>query len=340
MITFFTDPHLGRSAKAHTTPVSRTKLDLTLYCQANYSCRENTVCLGDLFHRSHNDENVIKRGAEIVERCDYVLAGNHDLPNRVGGNSSLELIASIGNLDQKIISAPISESRVFNTEIDGASLTLIPHHTSQELFDNALEQADGGDILCLHCNVNNGFVVENNAALNITTEQLEKLLDVYKYILIGHEHNYKEMFDGRVKILGNTHPTSFSDVSNKYIHHYDPKSDTWEQEEIWSADVSSIKIDFKSLYTTDLTDFSFIEIVGTLESLEHTKEVTEAIRRLWANSPELLMLRNNTELKALETTKIVTSDFDIENLVTVIDVMVKDSPLENVWNKYKEAHDA
>ena len=94
--TLFTDPHLGTRRAAHTTRDSSKKLTLALFKQAwdIIEDAENPVCLGDLFDRSQNSEDVLVQGYEIASNCRWVLAGNHDESDRADTVTSLRALSS------------------------------------------------------------------------------------------------------------------------------------------------------------------------------------------------------------------------------------------------------
>ena len=146
--TIFTDPHIGTSRSSHTTRESskRLKSQLTKAAQDIVSRGGNMICVGDLFDKAFNSEEVLLDGLDIASRCNYVLAGNHDLSNREGQITSIDFLSTL--CESVIKCGKLSEPFFYPTD---DKLMFVPHHASQEVFENALklayEHADDGDYL-------------------------------------------------------------------------------------------------------------------------------------------------------------------------------------------------
>lgn len=353
MITFFTDPHLGRNAASHTTPDSRKKLDDALYSRAIYASTlygDPTVCVGDLFHKAHNPESIIVQGINVASGCDLIIAGNHDLPNRADAVPSLGVLAHALNADRNmVVCTDVGETMIYACNIDGIAVTSIPHHSSQDLFEQAIDDACsfGGEIVCLHANFESPYTDGVNTSLNLTTELAAKLLTEFKYIVMGHEHNHRWEMDGRLLILGNTHPTSFSDISHKYAWRYDTENSQFYKSHLWNMDYFYTKIE-----VTDLLDglsevdippmIEFIEVVGKVHSTQESHTLAQRMNELWKmHGHSLYMLRNNTEVVSMATEDSETPDLsgvlNTESLKNHLAGTVKGTPLEKPFKKYAEA---
>jgi DNA repair exonuclease SbcCD nuclease subunit len=242
MINFSTDYHLGQVLNTHTTPDSRKKLKQALFNQAwsvTDTHGEPHYCLGDVVHTYRNDEGTIQQVMSILGRLSNCIFGNHDVTNRTDSLGTLELLEPMYDL----VEAKMGKCIPVICNEGGAVLTLVPHTNSQELFEKALNKLatkshKKPELLLLHCNYESPWD-NNETTLNLTEEMATKLLKRFDYILIGHEHNYREALDGRVVLLGNVHPTNFGDISDKYRWTYSDgalqKHKVWEKEKYFQS---------------------------------------------------------------------------------------------------------
>ena len=327
MLSFFTDPHLAVGARTNTSSKSSQALDFKLN-QVAFECAtrcNNTIMAGDLFHRSHNREGVIAAGIAIANLCDLVVGGNHDSTSRADDKSSMDILAEVC---ESVLTTQTGQVGI-HAELEfesGEVVTVIPHHSSQDLFDQAVVQACKfkGDIVILHCSYNNPFVDDIDTALNLTPEQAVELLKHYSYIVIGHEHNTRKELEGRLIALGNTHPTSFSDISNKYFWTF-TKEGGFERERIWDKSVGYISLDAADIYNLPEEEFniedgatspSFVDIVGDLDA-EFMPELSHKIGLIWSKwSP--YMVRNQVNAVVESTESLMEEGYKIEDFSTKI----------------------
>lgn len=337
MLNLFTDPHIGLGARTNTSASSTKALDQSLYTKAACIVNkyDNLICAGDLFHRSHNREGVIAQGAKIANECDLMLGGNHDNTNRSDDISSLDVVTKICDsvLTTYVGSVQIHPELEFDS---GEVVTMIPHHSSQELFDQAIVRACEykGDLVILHCNFNNPFVEEVDTALNLTIAQAEKLLKHYSYIVIGHEHMTRWEMNGRLLALGNTHPTGFSDISNKYVWHFDKtKENPWSRTKIWDKSELYIALDAADIFDLPESEFEvaegveppqFVDIQGDLDA-ENMPELAHRIGLIWDKwSP--FMVRNQVNAVTETTESLMEEGYKIEDFSSKIKDGLADSP--------------
>ena len=213
-ILFYSDPHFGLNRRENVTEASlRAREQYALgYLRELTQGYDQVICLGDLFDKASNKEEVILRAASAVEFTDFILAGNHDLINREGAVSSLHLLKEIWN--DKIVLDP----RHVHAKVH---LHFLPHQKTQTDFENALEMAlndvdlEGKHFLLLHCNFDSTFA-DKEHELNLTGGMAEKLLTKFDTILIGHEHAAQDLLGGRVRIVSSLFPTSFGDANAKH----------------------------------------------------------------------------------------------------------------------------
>lgn len=276
----FSDPHLGLVRQSHTTPASRVALSQIIFSQVLGLLAQPgpRFCLGDLFDRFSNPESVILQGLQVANDA-FVLAGNHDSSNRENVLSSLAFLQSFqpGNI--------ITQPKMLLEEF-----YCIPHVLTQTEFEHLLDTAPAAPVLCLHCNYASPFA-QNESTLNLTREKAEKLLARFNYILIGHEHNERSDFDGRVQMLGCTFPTSFSDTkTDKY--QWDYTAGKLTRHVIWSQS-RYVNLPWQSLLdgAPVQADAQFLEVTGTAP-LNALPDIAKKVSETWQRVPGLLMLRN------------------------------------------------
>lgn len=329
MINFFTDPHLGLSARTNTSASSSKALDakLTKVALSVAHTYDNLVCVGDLFHRSHNKESVILEAVEVAANCDIVVGGNHDMINRTDDVPSLELVTKVCD---SVLKCKTGEVQVYSgLEFEtGEVLCVIPHHATQELFDQAVDLAcqSSGDIVVLHCNYNNPFVQDIDTALNLSPLQAEKLLKSFSYIVLGHEHMHRWEMDGRLLVLGNTHPTGFGDISDKFVWHFDKKkANPWSQTKIWDKFTGELTLAANEIYDLPESEFlldgeavapQFVSIVGDLPA-EDIPELASRIGLIWKHWKPF-MVRNVVNSIVEETTSLMEEGYRIEDFSSKI----------------------
>ena len=198
----------------------------------------------------------------------------------------------------------------------------------------------------LHCNYNNGLAEDKDQSLNLTEQQAKALLKRFDYIVIGHEHNHATYLNDRVIIVGCQHPTSFSDISNKYWIGLDPwtgkisKYPTWRMEDGYAElDIQQL-LDDKETHLfeqqVNLKTVNFIRLIGRLP-VERAGEIADAVRHLWAECPELLALRqDNIEFISAAGEKEAES-VAIESLPEVMMEELEDEGIKELMAEALEA---
>lgn len=297
----FTDPHLGTRRAAHTTRESSKALTEALFQQAiTLALGKNpALCLGDLFDSAFNGEATLVQGYNVAINCEATIAGNHDSTNREGTITSLGALKDMG---VAIIAAPDLSTPYYDTSLAHDGIYVVPHHASQELFETAMfhaaehatEHREGlASFLMLHCNYDCGFATEDDT-LNLSPEVAERLGNAFDLILLGHEHQPSTHLGGRVVILGNTHPTSFSDISDKFMYHLNAETAELTKTCIWSKATSFAEIRMGA-ELPDLSEVQFVDVTGIADAAG-ALEVAEFIQAVWKAGPELLAVRNSVQI--------------------------------------------
>lgn len=289
-LNIFTDPHLGTSRKANTTATSSARLNDALFEQAMKCCGGDGhfFVAGDLFDKSHNSERVIAQGIAVANRA-LILAGNHDEPNREDDVTSLQLVEKA--LPNQVIRAPKISEPYFTEPFSG--VYAVPHHASQDLFMQALQAASedaavrGGGYLFLHCNRGfiNGDQTTPDSTLVLADEDENTLLETFDKIFYGHEHRPASYKNGRVIVLGNTHPTGFADISDKFRYVLDTATGDVEQHLIWSEAEHFARLELGDPLPT--AGWKFIEVHGAGTRQDVSKYVSE----IWDTYPTAFAVR-------------------------------------------------
>lgn len=347
-ITLFTDPHLGTDRGAHTTRQSSARLKQALFDQAMSivkSTEHPLYCLGDLFDKATNSEATILQGYEVASKCALTIAGNHDLLNREGVVTSLSALKEMG---VPICATPDLSTPYF--EHHGA-IYVVPHHASQVIFEQALVLAaehaaklrEGlASYLLLHCNYNFNLAVEDNT-LNLPEPLAAEIGESFDHIFIGHEHNWSTHLDGKVVVMGNTHPTSYHDLSDKYVYHLDLETAKYIKECVWSMDKRYLEVRLGDPIP-DLAGIQFINVVGQ-EAVGSAAEVSDYINSLWkageykvdgSDEPrnDLLAIRNKVALKdVLDGVDTAAESVQLEDLQTKLRHDLEGSDLQQLFDE-------
>lgn len=312
MIRFFTDPHLGRELKANTTPASRSLLQEQLYLHALQASTMDpngedanvtipTVCAGDLFDTDTNPEHILLQGAKVAQNCELVLGGNHDVINVVGRTSTLSALAALTDTPFVLPPGP-GQLRTFVQRIGDVDVFMIPHHTLQDHFEKAMDEAQADaklssanrKLIVLHCNYHLTMGV-SETDLNLTDARARLLMKDFDFVILGHDHRPRWECDDRLLILGNTHPTSFSDLGEKYVWFYDSSANQFSK--VVNCGDSSRKISAEDLIQrhrdeqlSTLSSVEWLDVTGILPP-EAAVDLAKAIRATWKACPYMYAIR-------------------------------------------------
>jgi DNA repair exonuclease SbcCD nuclease subunit len=343
LVRFSSDYHLGVNRVAHTTPQSRKNLKDEVFKQAMSVIKGENVInihLGDLFDKFSNNEEVIRQGAEVCRQCAFVMSGNHDMSNRDTAKGSFELLNSLGGFNT------VTETSV-KYPMENTTVVFEPHCLTQEEFVSRLkewqweEKSNRTRFLLLHCNYDSKFP-QKDSTLVLERDMAEKLLEVFDYILIGHEHNARTDFDGRVVCVGNIFPTSFGDISDKYVWEWNgeelKKRLVWSEQLrfkqiTWEVLLSNLSgfIEERAIY--ELSEVQFIRITGTAPATK-MPEISKAINKLWELVPSALMIGNFVQAEELLIEAINPTEGKAIDVVGQISAELAGSVIERRWEDY------
>jgi DNA repair exonuclease SbcCD nuclease subunit len=349
MLQFFTDPHLGVNRIAGTTQESRTRLSKLIYFSVMRILVSNdydTFCLGDLFDSYSNPENVILLGDAVFRNVTKVMAGNHDISNRLNAFGSFELLRTLHH--DKAWYTPFGESGVYWHYTPDAALAAIPHVSSQELFIESLELAEKDatahsnvfKVLLLHCNFDLRHEV-SDTTLNLSMEWASRLSHSFDIILLGHEHAPRKItgLQDKVFVLGNIHPTGFADISDKFTYQLNPRTGTMTKTKVWSMQDLYLECDWKSLQDSleAAEGRQFVRLMGSMTQQE-VPILARLVNKIWQQG-DSLAVRVDVQLDAAYSTGPVQRG-DSNTLAARITSALQsgnDQEVYRLWNKLSEA---
>lgn len=330
----FSDPHLGVGRQAHTTAESSKRLDKALFnaaIQAKSDTLPNFIA-GDLFDKTFNSERVICQGIAVASGNTVTLAGNHDETNREGTTCSLEVVHQAGC--HVLRNQKVGENGVFQP---AESIFTIPHTPTQELFDKALEEVtklsqldEGNNYLFLHCNRGVPIGDKSDSTLYVSDEQEDELLKHFTRIFYGHEHGHSVLKGGRVVVIGNTHPTSFSDISDKFRIELNTKTDEMRVIKIWDAKKLYLELEVGSPLPSQ-GEQQFILVKGAA-----TRAETAAyIEQCWEAFPHAYAIRPMVTFPEEVVTKAQAAE--PVNLLQVIETDLEGTNMLELFKELKHA---
>ena len=324
--TFFTDPHLGKKLRSHTTTASQAKFTELLYLQALEIVQNSSnpvICVGDLFDQYSNREDTLVEGYNIVNGCKHVLQGNHDVKNLKSEPSSLQFLASVMP-PSRIISNPVPSEPCVAWS---GPLCFIPHHFSQEAFEAALLEAvvqatarSEPSVLCLHCNVMEK--PSDDPSLYLVPEMEEKVRKVFSLVMVGHEHEPKHKVDEGLCdliIMGNTVPLGFGEMADRFVYHVkvtDAGVEV-EKEQTWTKSTHYQELDVQEYMArgADPTK-SFIKLTGSIPH-DMVPDLNKAIVKTWKDSPNLLAF-NKDHVEIIRPNAELHEQVDLSNLESLL----------------------
>lgn len=314
-IVLFTDPHLGLKRSVGVTSKSQKLYQQLLYDTALSIVESNPgvpkFCLGDLFDESSNNEDVILQGYSIASKCEMVLAGNHDVMNRADMFGSLHLVNKLFHENKKVSPVAISPNPgawyFQSCRVGELAIFSIPHCFNQKIFEESLDKAaeaaacvKGSKALFLHCNVGDAFgkLEGGGSSLWLTEEMQEKALKVFDKILVGHEHEPKELHQGRLVILGNTFPVSYGEISPRFIYKMDTVTTELTKYPLFKVEDIYAKVDVGTFLELG-GDFQFtqnlVEICGAIEE-RNLAALGRAMIKAWENNSSVCSIKKSVEI--------------------------------------------
>lgn len=345
MLGFISDTHIGVNRRTNTTVESRKKLydrvirnPLEAVLEAKSEGAENIICAGDLFDKFSNKEHVILDACELFSNLHSCLAGNHDIINDSTKKSSLDIMGELFPHTTYIVGTGESKFHVELFEDINTCLYYFPHHSAQSLMEISLLSAcedmnpDLTNIFIVHCNYGLPDEFTNDVTLNLTEEDIDYLLNeaYVDYVLFGHDHHSREYHKGRVRILGNTQPTSFSDIGNKYISFFDGTEFT--KKLIWDTSKKFKELSVNKDWPELPEEVEFIDVVGSIPPQGVSSEL-KRIKELWDHYPNLLAVRNSIQIDELSGLLDTEQPEELSSVTIydLIDSHIKNTDIYPLW---------
>lgn len=341
-LIIYSDPHIGVNLMANTTPASRERLSKAQWRSLDkvekYSDGGDLVCGGDFFHSHRVDEDAFLAGLKWAQGHSLILSGNHDIVNDRYKSGSMDILKYVCRPD-KFAGTRFGEVNTYTMPFSKGRIYGIPHCTTQELFEQSIDlqskaaAADGDKwqckILLLHCNYDNPLATKETE-LNLTRTLAKQLLENhFDYVILGHEHNFRTDLNDRLIVIGNTYPTNFGDIEDKYCLAFDEKGEP-ELCTLWEKGKGYIEVDWADLSPIK-PHHEWVRITGNCPP-GSLHDLTKAIKKLWLELPEVVAIKLDVKLEAM------TNDTDYKasevNLMKLIQSELANQPeMLKLWKE-------
>jgi len=302
------------------------------------------ICAGDFYHTYKNSEEVLYSTMWTASRTSKILAGNHDVVNIKEAKGTLDIIGTV--FDSQVVPCKFGKVNYEVMSSDFPSVTapllyLVPHHSNQELFNSALEAAaesavgyENDCFLIAHCNYDSPFV-NDDVALNMTQRHAKKLLESFAHIFLGHEHNPRGDFGGRLSVIGSPHPTGFGDISDKYVISIDTEKLNITYRRVWEEARHYLECDYSELADRLNKDHQWVRLTGEIAPSEiHT--LAAAIRQAWKMF-EPFAIRSDVKILTGDTSATSFDTSNVDNIGETIERELKNSP--DLYELWRSLHD-
>ncbi len=338
-MNIYSDPHHGLTLGSNTTPESRKRLQ-DYITEHTYEIAWNfkfgpVICAGDFFDKYQNPEEVLLESLPTFRATSHILSGNHDVVNIAGRKGSLDVLYAMDR--NRIIRSHFGVPCYEKIQVNGVrDLYMVPHHSSQELFEEALEAAmleacryGGKKSLVLHCNYNSEFI-KDKIALDLPQRQAARLLNVFDFIFIGHEHNHRTDLNDRVIVVGSPHPVSFGDMTDKFI--IEMETDTPKLVPVWSVNKHYLEVPYPALLGRATPDHQFIRVTGEiLPSQLH--ELAASIKKVW-DTCKPFAIRSEVQVITGDKESSRYTGMNPDRLQHIISAELKKTPeLYDLWKE-------
>lgn len=284
------DVHIGVERVAGTTPSSAAELRQSLLeAYAELLALDDEVLVnGDLFDTYNIPLSDLLQTyrttaawlSESNKRSIHLIPGNHCLSKNSANLSSFELM---GRLLQSQFGPRVAYIQGGAWVDQARGLYAISHVVNQSIFDMELDRLpDGVKYLFLHANYDSGHAAEAAHSLNLGREQGKELTAKGITIVMGHEHQGRTAWKGKLIITGNPRPSSVSDCMAHGDGQLDGKKHALVIDdrghrliETWKQDGNFVEVDWR-----DLGNFTgehkFIRVTGKADA-EEAADVIKAI---------------------------------------------------------------
>lgn len=258
----------------------------------------------------------------------YWALGNHDLSK---DSARLGTVAFIG----AILSAKYTNFYLVNSpQLVNPDSYVIPHVPNQDLFELELDRVpDCTKWLFLHVNFDSSFAMQADHSLNLSRDQAKALKARGVTMVLGHEHQGREMLGGSVIIVGNQHPTSVSDClphgdaqkeGTKHALIIDHDAGTCEYLTTWTPDDADgwyAEVDWKELADVEEEGRGFIRVVGDATVAE-SSDAIKAIATFRQRSKSFVVT-NAVKVESLESLEELAESIEDVRSVNVVELLME-----------------
>lgn len=332
------DTHLGVQRAGGTTRDSAEALRVFLRERFSklLAGHNRVVVNGDLFDTfevpvSDMLETYVELSAWLSSGGErlHLLPGNHDLSKNSSNMSSFELMARLLCMQYP--------QQVFYLQGGGwidqdDGMYGISHVPNQDLFELEISRVpEGVRYLLLHVNVDNAFACLADHSLNLSRAQAKSLTSRGITVVVGHEHQGREILSGRVVIPGNPFPSSVADC----LPHGDAQRDgtkraliidgdshryitTWTPDD---ADGWYTEVDWKELADVEEEGRGFIRVVGDATVAE-SSDAIKAIATFRQRSKSFVVT-NAVKVESLESLEELAESIEDVRSVNVAEMLME-----------------
>lgn len=329
------DIHIGVNRTGGTTPESLMALRAYLQERFRFQLkRSNRVIInGDFFDSYNVPLSEVLQAYRTIDGWLFestnsitLVPGNHCLSKSSYVLSSFELLAQLlhsqyPNQVRYLQGGRLVDDRVY----------VISHMPNQALFEAELAKVpEQVDYLLLHANLDNAFACEKDHSLNLTRKQAKAFKDQDITVVLGHEHQGREILGGSVIVVGNQFPNSVSDC----IPHGDGqkagtkrcmliKDSGHEFIHTWSVtdDVGGfMRVLWSSLENYDETFQGFVRVEGEATA-DQAPEVIRAISNFRQKS-KAFVVANAVKVETLDDLSDIADSVEDVRSVDVVELLL------------------
>jgi hypothetical protein len=201
---------------------------------------------------------------------------------------------------------------------------LVPHLPNNDLLRLEVERlADVKDrVIVFHANYNNFHAADSVSSLNLTEAMVIPLIANGNTVVLGHEHDHRRLFNGRLLVLGNGVPSSVADClgsKSKYSAYFDGTDYTLEE-------MVSIPDHYAEVDWTDLEDapeVDFIRVTGSATA-DQAAEVVGAVAALRKVS-SAMVISNSVRIEGMaDFDALAEMSFDDVSKVDVLGMLLEE----------------
>lgn len=301
IIRFIGDIHLGKRPP-HSTNASAQRYKECVDKVVKHVAEDNvlSVSLGDVFDSYSVSNTDLTRAISLLSEVDFIVKGNHDHAHNSYNTSALEDFATLTH-------TVLLDGHAGLGQTYPVTLHAVPYQPTQELFKQRLRELqphEGGmNILCLHTNMHAEAFGHSETENNLTQQEAERLCGLFDLVISGHEHN--ACIKHGVVMVGSVMPTSFGDMSAKYIVDFDTDTKVCIHVKTWDMDGYAQLSAAEFLRLPTDTWLQFVEIVGEVSN-DMVLPVAKHMGKVFAGSESIISIKNATKTVSNQSDDAVT----------------------------------